>query len=133
MKDSILETRQSGEKLLRNGEMETPKHLNESAPALTQQLIQRWKVILLLHTKHTYETNGSMCRVVGKSQVSASTVDAWCPGRDGKCQVTETPRRKYTKLQQSGTRGYVTRTVSLLLTPVTCEELAVVRVTHSLN
>ena len=55
------------------------------------------------------------------------------PGREGKCQVTETPRRKYTKLRQSGTRGYVTRTVSLLLTPVTCEELAVVRVTHSLN
>ena len=72
-----------------------------------------------------------MCLVVGKSLVPASTVDAWCPGRDGKCQVTETPRRKYTKLQQSGTRGYVTRTVSLLLTPVTCEELAVV--THSLN
>ena len=53
------------------------------------------------------------------------------PGRDGKGQVTETPRRKYTKLRQSGTRGYVTRTVSLLLTPVTCKELAVV--THSLN
>ena len=53
------------------------------------------------------------------------------PGRDGKCQVTETPRRKYTKLRQSGTRGYVTRTVSLLLTPVTRKELAVV--THSLN
>ena len=83
------------------------------------------------HKTHIYETNGSMCLVVGKSLVSASTVDAWCPGRDGKCQVTETPRRKYTKLQQSGTRGYVTRTVSLLLTPVTCKELAVV--THSIN
>ena len=76
MEDSIL--RRSGEKLLRNGEMETPKHLNESAPALTQQLIQRWKVILLLHT-NTHRTDGSMCLVVGKSLVSASTVAASLP------------------------------------------------------
>ena len=61
--------------------METPKHLNESAPALTQQLWQRYKDgrSYFYITQNTHRTDGSMCVVVGKSLVSASTVAASLP------------------------------------------------------